>query len=224
MPTPTVSKAGAGGSQALPLLLTTLSLPQAPPGTEARALLVALAALAEDNAAFFGRSATAAGRRVGAACVALGEQAQALGPALAPLGRAMASFDLDAATPGNGYRSLAQAVAACAAHAVHKSRYVAAHRRSPFFRAGHNAAELEAYGAALTQLRALLYLAQRLLAQHPPGCLFPELPSAETPATTTANGASAGPGLTELMLREYSTMHKGCFYGRCLGFQVRGDV
>ncbi|NXG95122.1 LIPS lipase, partial [Stercorarius parasiticus] len=58
--------------------------------------------------------------------------------------------------------------------------------------------------AALAQLRALLCLAQRLLAQNRPGCLFP----------------AEEDGLSELVLREYSTMHNGCFYGRCLGFQV----
>ncbi|NXV24958.1 LIPS lipase, partial [Cepphus grylle] len=57
--------------------------------------------------------------------------------------------------------------------------------------------------AALAQLRALLCLAQRLLAQNRPGCLFP----------------TEEDGLSEMMLREYSTMHNGCFYGRCLGFQ-----
>ncbi|NXT88802.1 LIPS lipase, partial [Anhinga rufa] len=62
--------------------------------------------------------------------------------------------------------------------------------------------------AALAQLRALLCLAQRLLAHNRPGCLFP--PEED--------------GLSELVLREYSTMHNGCFYGRCLGFQVTGTL
>ncbi|NWX53253.1 LIPS lipase, partial [Steatornis caripensis] len=60
------------------------------------------------------------------------------------------------------------------------------------------------YGAALAQLRAVLCLAQRLLARSRPGCLFP--PEEE--------------GLSEMVLREYSTMRNACFYGRCLGFQV----
>ncbi|XP_071656640.1 hormone-sensitive lipase isoform X1 [Patagioenas fasciata] len=63
--------------------------------------------------------------------------------------------------------------------------------------------ELEAYGAALAQLRALLGLAERLLASSPPGCLFPP------------EEAGMGP----VVLRECSTMRNGCFYGRCLGFQ-----
>lgn len=91
----------------------------------------------------------------------------------------------------------------CVAHAVAKCRYVAARRHSVFFRKEHNAAELEAYGAALGQLRALLCLAQGVLASSPQGALF----------------ASEESGLGEAVLREYSTMHSGCFYGRCLGFQ-----
>ncbi|XP_062454740.1 hormone-sensitive lipase [Rhea pennata] len=175
---------------------------------EARPLFQALHALAEDNAAFFGRSGTEVGRRFVAAFGTIREHARRLEPALGHVARLYHRFDLDEATPGNGYRSLVHTACCCLAHVVHKSRYVAAHRRSLFFRSGHNAAELEAYGAALAQLRALLYLAQRLLAHNRPGCLFPHEEG----------------GLSELVLREYSTMHNGCFYGRCLGFQFAPSI
>ncbi|KAM6289100.1 hormone-sensitive lipase [Aegotheles albertisi] len=180
---------------------------------DARPLPQALAALAEDNAAFFSGLATPSGRRLAAACTALRDHGRRLGPALAHLGRLCHRFDLDEATPGNGYRSLLQVARCCLAHALAKSRYVAAHRRGVFFRAGHNAAELEAYGAALAQLRALLWLAQRLLARCRPGCLFPP-PEEE----------QEGEGVSEMVLREYSTMHNGCFYGRCLGFQFAPSI
>ncbi|NXX78136.1 LIPS lipase, partial [Urocolius indicus] len=94
------------------------------------------------------------------------------------------------------------------AQAVGRSRAVAAQRRSVFFRAGPNAAELEAYCAALTQLRALLCLAKKLMEKNPPGSLFP------------GEGDEEGDGLSQMVLREYSTMSNGCFYGRCIGFQV----
>lgn len=175
---------------------------------DARPLFQALQALAEDNAAFFQRSGTESGRRFAAAFAGLREHGRRLEPVLRHFVRLYHRFDLDEATPGNGYRSLVQTARCCLAHAVHKSRYVAAHRRSLFFRAGHNAAELEAYCAALAQLRALLYLAQRLLARSRPGCLF--LPEED--------------GVSELVLREYCTMRNGCFYGRCLGFQVAPGV
>ncbi|XP_074874802.1 hormone-sensitive lipase isoform X2 [Buteo buteo] len=175
---------------------------------DARPLFQSLQTLAEDNASFFQRSGTESGRRFAAAFAALREHGRRLEPALRHFARLYHRFDLDEATPGNGYRSLVQTARCCLAHAVHKSRYVAAHRRSVFFRAGHNVAELEAYCAALAQLRALLCLAQRLLANNRPGCLFP----------------LEEDGLSELVLREYSTMHNGCFYGRCLGFQFAPSI
>lgn len=64
---------------------------------------------------------------------------------------------------------------------------------------------MEAYCNALCQLRALLYLAQRMVEENSDGNLFVQDES----------------DLSERFVREYSTMHKGCFYGRCLGFQVR---
>ncbi|KAM9250326.1 LOW QUALITY PROTEIN: hormone-sensitive lipase-like [Cariama cristata] len=174
---------------------------------DARPLFQSLQALAEDNASFFQRSGTESGRRFAAAFASLREHGRRLEPALRHFTRLYHRFDLDEATPGNGYRSLVQTARCCLAHAVHKSRYVATHRRSVFFRAGHNVAELEAYCAALAQLRALL-CRQRLLAHNRPGCLFP--PEED--------------GLSELVLREYSTMHNGCFYGRCLGFQFAPSI
>lgn len=98
-----------------------------------------------------------------------------------------------------------QVLRCCLLHIIHKGRYITANRRSIFFRVAHNAAEMEAYCSALCQLRALLYLAQRMLHDNSHGNLFFQDES----------------GLSESFVREYASMHKGCFYGRCLGFQVR---
>lgn len=97
-----------------------------------------------------------------------------------------------------------QVLRCCLLHIIHKGRYITANRRSIFFRAAHNASEMEAYCNALCQLRALLYLAQRMLHDNDEGNLFFHDES----------------GLSQSFIREYSSMHKGCFYGRCLGFQV----
>lgn len=164
-----------------------------------------LVTLAEDNMAFFssqGPGETA--RRLSGVFAGIREQALGLEPALGRLLSVAHLFDLDAETPANGYRSLVHTARCCLAHLLHKSRYVASNRRSIFFRTSHNLAELEAYLAALTQLRALAYYAQHLLATNQPGGLFFE----------------GDEGLTADFLREYVTLHKGCFYGRCLGFQV----
>ncbi|XP_023374781.1 hormone-sensitive lipase [Otolemur garnettii] len=163
-----------------------------------------LVTLAEDNMAFFssqGPGETA--RRLSGVFAGVREQALGLEPVLGRLLGVAHHFDLDAETPANGYRSLVHTARCCLAHLLHKSRYVASNRRSIFFRTSHNLAELEAYLAALTQLRALTYYAQRLLATNRPGRLFFE----------------GEEGLTADFLREYVTLHKGCFYGRCLGFQ-----
>ncbi|XP_043853554.1 hormone-sensitive lipase isoform X2 [Dromiciops gliroides] len=173
-------------------------------GMDLRAMTQSLVALSEDNATYFasqGPGETA--RRLAGAFTGIREQALGLEPALGQLLGVAHLFDLDAETPANGYRSLVHTARCCLAHLLHKARYVAASRKSIFFRAGHNLAELEAYLAALTQLRALTYYAQRLLAANRPGGLFFE-----------GDG-----GLSADFLREYGTLHKGCFYGRCLGFQ-----
>nr|AAH78888.1 Lipe protein [Rattus norvegicus] len=170
-----------------------------------RTMTQSLVALAEDNMAFFssqGPGETA--RRLSNVFAGVREQALGLEPTLGQLLGVAHHFDLDTETPANGYRSLVHTARCCLAHLLHKSRYVASNRRSIFFRASHNLAELEAYLAALTQLRALAYYAQRLLTINRPGVLFFE----------------GDEGLSADFLQDYVTLHKGCFYGRCLGFQV----
>ncbi|XP_051018565.1 hormone-sensitive lipase isoform X1 [Acomys russatus] len=169
-----------------------------------RTMTQSLVTLAEDNMAFFasqGPGETA--RRLSNVFAGVREQALGLEPTLGHLLSVAHHFDLDPETPANGYRSLVHTARCCLAHLLHKSRYVASNRRSIFFRASHNLSELEAYLAALTQLRALAYYAQRLLVINRPGVLF----------------FDGDEGLTADFLQEYVTLHKGCFYGRCLGFQ-----
>ncbi|XP_043290907.1 hormone-sensitive lipase isoform X1 [Cervus canadensis] len=169
-----------------------------------RTMTQSLVTLAEDNMAFFssqGPGETA--RRLTGVFAGIREQALGLEPILGRLLSVAHLFDLDTETPANGYRSLVHTARCCLAHLLHKSRYVASNRRSIFFRTGHNLAELEAYLAAVTQLRALAYYAQRLLTTNQPGRLFFE----------------GDERVIADFLREYVTLHKGCFYGRCLGFQ-----
>lgn len=93
----------------------------------------------------------------------------------------------------------------CLLHIIHKGRYIASNYSSAFFRAEHNASEMEAYCNALCQLRALLHLAQQLLHDNAHGELY-----------SLQDG-----DLSSRFVHEYSSMHKACFYGRCLGFQVK---
>ncbi|KAM8927941.1 hormone-sensitive lipase isoform 2-T2 [Pelodytes ibericus] len=173
-----------------------------------RPLFQAVDALCQDNICHFGESNSEVGSRLIQAFTRIQEQAQGLEPALRALAAVCPLFDLDPDTPANGYRSLLKVVLSCTQHILHKCRYITASRRSLFFRAAHNCAELEAYGAALIQLRALLCFAQRLLTANRHGDLF----------------FRQERGLSEEFLKEYSTMHKGCFYGRCLGFQFTPSI
>ncbi|CAJ1082797.1 lipase%2C hormone-sensitive a [Xyrichtys novacula] len=131
------------------------------------------------------------------------EHGRALEPVVASFVAVYHHYDFDARTPGNGYRTLVKVLLSCLLHIVHKARYIASNYNGAFFRADHNATELEAYCSALCQLRALLYLAQRLINDNECGQLY-----------SLQDG-----DLSSKFVQEYSSMHKACFYGRCLGFQ-----
>ncbi|KAL2079969.1 hypothetical protein ACEWY4_023762 [Coilia grayii] len=132
---------------------------------------------------------------------------QAHGRALQPVVRHFTMvyhhFDLDAQTPANGYRTLVKVVRSCVLYIIQKTRYVVANCDSTFFRVEHNAGELEAYCRALCQLRALMYLGQRLLGENGVEELY----------------STQDQGLSHSFVQEYMSLHKACFYGRCLGFQ-----
>ncbi|NXE71853.1 LIPS lipase, partial [Calcarius ornatus] len=74
--------------------------------------------------------------------------------------------------------------------------------------------------AALGQLRALVVLATKMAEMAKPGRLFPDVEE-EKEDEEEEEEEGGEEGISEVVLREYSTMHNGCFYGRCLGFQVR---
>ncbi|XP_061530279.1 hormone-sensitive lipase isoform X1 [Phycodurus eques] len=174
---------------------------------DTKAVFVAVYNVCEENAAFFsggskGPQSDAAQRLVDTMKL-IQEHARSLEPVIAGFAAVYHHFDFDPHIPANGYRSLVKVVRCCLLHIIHKGRYITANRRSIFFRVSHNAGEMEAYCNALCQLRALLYLAQRMLHDNSHGDLFFHDES----------------GLSESFVREYSSMHKGCFYGRCLGFQ-----
>ncbi|KAM4539404.1 lipase, hormone-sensitive a [Odontesthes bonariensis] len=131
------------------------------------------------------------------------EHGRALKPVVASFTAVYHHYDFDAQTPGNGYRTLVKVLQSCLLHIVHKGRYIASNYSRAFFRAEHNTSEMEAYCSALCQLRALLHLAQRLMNDNDHGQLY----------------TLQDQDLSLRFVQEYSSMHKACFYGRCLGFQ-----
>ncbi|XP_007232502.1 hormone-sensitive lipase isoform X1 [Astyanax mexicanus] len=179
---------------------------------DTKAVFTALYEVCEENATFFsggpkGPTGDAAQKLVDA-MLTIQTHARSLEPVISGFAAIYHHFDFDPHIPANGYRSLVKVVRCCLLHIIHKGRYIASNRRSIFFRAAHNAGEMEAYCSALCQLRALLYLAQRLLHDNSHGNLFFQ---EET-------------GLSQSFLREYASMHKGCFYGRCVGFQFTPSI
>ncbi|XP_026172466.1 hormone-sensitive lipase isoform X2 [Mastacembelus armatus] len=174
---------------------------------DTKAVFATLYSVCEENATFFSGGAKGsqgdAARRLVDSMKLIQEHARSLEPVISGFAAVYHHFDFDPHIPANGYRSLVKVVRCCLLHIIHKGRYIAANRRSIFFRVAHNAGEMEAYCNALCQLRALLYLAQRMLHDNSHGNLF--FPDES--------------GLSESFVREYASMHKGCFYGRCLGFQ-----
>lgn len=174
---------------------------------DTKAVFAALYSVCEENATFFSEGAKGsqgdAARRLVDTMNLIQEHARSLEPVVSGFAAVYHHFDFDPHIPANGYRSLVKVVRCCLMHIIHKGHYITVNRRSIFFRVAHNAGEMEAYCSALCQLRALLYLAQRMLHDNSHGNLFFQDEN----------------GLSESFVREYASMHKGCFYGRCLGFQ-----
>ncbi|KAJ8000307.1 hypothetical protein DPEC_G00203480 [Dallia pectoralis] len=129
-----------------------------------------------------------ASRRLVTCMSKIRDHGEALEPLVSCLTAVYHHYDFDSDTPGNGYRTLVKVLHSCLQHIIEHNR---------------DASEMEAYCSALCQLRALLYLAQRLLSDKDYGQLY-SLQDEER---------------NEQFVREYTSMHKACFYGRCLGFQ-----
>uniref|UniRef100_UPI00398F0088 hormone-sensitive lipase n=1 Tax=Pristiophorus japonicus TaxID=55135 RepID=UPI00398F0088 len=170
---------------------------------DVRTMFLLLHSVTEDNIRFFRLHPSEMGRRFVSAFSQIQEHGRGLQAVVHSFTGVFAIFDFDERTPANGYRSLIKVVRSCILHIIHKARYVSANRRSIFFRTNHNCMEIEAYCSALCQLRALVYFAQKLLTANKHGDLF----------------FGEEKGLSEDFLHESNSMHKGCFYGRCLGFQ-----
>ncbi|XP_072122381.1 hormone-sensitive lipase-like isoform X3 [Mobula birostris] len=175
---------------------------------DTKTMFLLLQSVIEDNVHFFQENPSETSRRFISAFSQIQEDTHGLQPLMLAFAGSLTAFDFDERTPANGYRSLMKVVRACVLHIVHKARYIAANRRSIFFRTSHNLMEIEAYSSALRQLRALLYFAQKLLTESRQGNLF----------------SDEERGLSEEFLRESNSMHKGCFYGRCLGFQFTPSI
>jgi hormone-sensitive lipase len=133
---------------------------------------------------------------------------QGIKPSIEEILPRLSDFDLSPDIQGNGYRSLIKIVHKCCLHILQLARHITNRRESMFFRGHHYSKELEAYISVLGQLRASLHFANKLMPYCDPGDLF-------------ANEDNLDNEVTESLLKEVEMLSQDCFYGRCLGFQVR---
>ncbi|XP_060948937.1 lipase, hormone-sensitive a isoform X2 [Limanda limanda] len=177
------------------------------PDMDYKVVFAALETVCEDNfSALCGSSESPHGTSASRLVTCLREiqgHGRALEPVVASLNAVYHLYDFDEQTPGNGYRTLVKVLQSCLLHIINNGRYIADNCNGAFFRAEHNASEMEAYCSALCQLRALLHLAKQLIDDNEIGQLY----------------SRQDTELTRRFVQEYSSMHKACFYGRCLGFQ-----
>ncbi|XP_062134093.1 hormone-sensitive lipase isoform X2 [Drosophila sulfurigaster albostrigata] len=117
-------------------------------------------------------------------------------------------YDLDASTPGNGYRSFIYVTNACIAHGRSICQQLHATRATLFFRKKFYMKEVEACSQLLCSLcTCLQYLL--ILRQW---------------STTTGDLFASGRHTAEQLFELGDTINQYCFYGRCLGFQYGDSI
>eukprot|EP00058_Branchiostoma_floridae_P024634 XP_002610124.1 hypothetical protein BRAFLDRAFT_89828 [Branchiostoma floridae] len=161
-----------------------------------------LRSLTANNSEYFERHKTQYSSRFSSAVCILQGHADAIQPILEGFIRIAPDFDVDESTPGNGYRSLVKVVGTCIRRIIHVQRKVVNNRDGLLFQSKHYCQELEAYASVLCQLRAIMDVAQKVLAKSKHGQLFPEEKL-----------------FPEFLFEEAESLDKECFYGRCVGFQ-----
>ncbi|KAI8479074.1 hypothetical protein Bbelb_431860 [Branchiostoma belcheri] len=161
-----------------------------------------LRSLTANNSEYFERHKTQYSSRFSSAVLVLQGHADAIQPILEGFIRIAPDFDVDENTPCNGYRSLVKVVGTCIRRIIHVQRKVVNNRDGLLFQSKHYCMELEAYASVLCQLRAIMDVAQKVLAKSKHGQLFPEEKL-----------------FPEFMFEEAESLDKECFYGRCVGFQ-----
>ncbi|XP_035689484.1 hormone-sensitive lipase-like isoform X1 [Branchiostoma floridae] len=161
-----------------------------------------LRSLTANNSEYFERHKTQYSSRFSSAVCILQGHADAIQPILEGFIRIAPDFDVDESTPSNGYRSLVKVVGTCIRRIIHVQRKVVNNRDGLLFQSKHYCQELEAYASVLCQLRAIMDVAQKVLAKSKHGQLFPEEKL-----------------FPEFLFEEAESLDKECFYGRCVGFQ-----
>ncbi|XP_048483269.1 hormone-sensitive lipase isoform X2 [Plutella xylostella] len=166
------------------------------------AMYEALKDSCQNNATYFQPDDTENGQRLYQGFMTLIDHIDTVWPLVDHVRKVAPLYDLDAVSPGNGYRSFVSVVDSCVLHGLKLSRQVCTGRDTLLFRKGYFVREVESCGQLLASLGTCLHHLHTLLTWAPPGELFPS--ENHTP---------------EELFATADTINQYCFYGRCLGFQ-----
>ncbi|CAH0400219.1 unnamed protein product [Chilo suppressalis] len=156
----------------------------------------------QNNATFFQPDDSENGQRLYQGFMTLIDHIDTVWPLVDHVRKVAPSYDFDAKSPGNGYRSFVSVVDSCVLHGLKLSRQVCTGRDALLFRKGYFVKEVESCGQLLASLGTCLHHLHTLLSWAPPGELFPTEPHSP-----------------EELFSQADTINQYCFYGRCLGFQ-----
>ncbi|XP_047533737.1 hormone-sensitive lipase isoform X8 [Vanessa atalanta] len=166
------------------------------------AMYEALKDSCQNNATYFHPDDSENGQRLYQGFMTLIDHIDTVWPLVDHVRKVAPSYDFDAKSPGNGYRSFVSVVDSCVLHGLKLSRQVCTGRDALLFRKGYFVKEVESCGQLLASLGTCLHHLQTLLSWAAPGELFPIEPHSP-----------------EELFSQADTINQYCFYGRCLGFQ-----
>lgn len=103
------------------------------------------------------------------------------------------------------YRSLVAVVDTCLLHLIRLLGRIVEQRNSFVFLLGHYCREIEIYTSILGILREGVHYAKQFVTLSPDNNLFPTEENTEL----------------ESLMQKVESLEQNCFYGRCIGFQVK---
>lgn len=150
--------------------------------------------------------------RIRAALMAILDHLVQLQPLYKEISRIAPMFDLDAETPGNGYRSFLVLIDKCIIHSRSVCHQIYCQKDSLFFRKSYYMREIEACSQLLASLCTCLEHLQTLYS-------WSEHLNDGKPSLFI--GDSHNP---HEILSKVDSINQYCFYGRCLGFQFYDNL
>lgn len=150
--------------------------------------------------------------RIRAALMAILDHLVQLQPLYKEISRIAPMFDLDAETPGNGYRSFLVLIDKCIIHSRSVCHQIYCQKDSLFFRKSYYMREIEACSQLLASLCTCLEHLQTLYS-------WSEHFSDGKPSLFIGDSHNS-----HEILSKVDSINQYCFYGRCLGFQFYDNL